>query len=103
MMTRRDIMIRAHQIAKALKGDYIACLSEGLRIAWEIDKRTEFQPTDWVEFGESDKAAGKYIYKNNKFVVVINCVGFMLQEEVYSFTTKEEMISFLKEKYDVEL
>jgi hypothetical protein len=33
-MTKREIMVRAHEIAKTLEGDYIARMSEALRMAW---------------------------------------------------------------------
>ena len=33
-MTRREIMVRAHEIARTLVGDYAARMSYGLRQAW---------------------------------------------------------------------
>src|SRR5690606_8036459 len=33
-MTKREIMVRAHELAKAMKGDYSARMSAGLKRAW---------------------------------------------------------------------
>ena len=41
-MTKREIMVRAHEIAKTLEGDYIARMSEALRMAWAEARRPKF-------------------------------------------------------------
>lgn len=41
-MTKREIMVRAHEIAKTLEGDYIARMSEALRMAWEEARAPKF-------------------------------------------------------------
>src|SRR5690554_4557779 len=38
---RRNVMMRAHQIAKGLEGDYRARMSLALRQAWKEEKRVE--------------------------------------------------------------
>ena len=41
-MTKREVMIRAHEIARTLEGDYIARMSEALRMAWAEARRPKF-------------------------------------------------------------
>jgi hypothetical protein len=41
-MTKREIMIRAHEIARTLEGDYIARMALALRMAWEEACRPKF-------------------------------------------------------------
>ena len=41
-MTKREIMVRAHEIAKTLEGDYIARMSLALRMAWAEARRPKF-------------------------------------------------------------
>ena len=41
-MTKREIMIRAHEIARTMEGDYIARMSLALRMVWEEARRPKF-------------------------------------------------------------
>lgn len=41
-MTKREIMIRAHEIARTMEGNYIARMSLALRMVWEEARRPKF-------------------------------------------------------------
>ena len=58
-MTRRDIMIRAHEIARTLDGDYTARLALALRQAWLEARLIQAGGRRWT------KAGHNRIYFNN--------------------------------------
>lgn len=58
-MTRRDIMIRAHEIARTLDGDYTARLALALRQAWLEARLIQAGGRRWTK-GEFNR-----IYFNN--------------------------------------
>ena len=58
-MTRRDIMIRAHEIARTLDGDYTARLALALRQAWLEARLIQAGGRRWT------KAGHNRIYLNN--------------------------------------
>lgn len=58
-MTRRDIMARAHEIARTLKGDYMARMALALRQAWLEARLIQAGGRRWTK-GEFNR-----IYFNN--------------------------------------
>src|SRR5690606_19782212 len=58
-MTKRDIMIRAHEIARTLEGDYMARMSMALRQAWLEARLIQAGGRRW------EKGGHNRIYFNN--------------------------------------
>jgi len=58
-MTRRDIMVRAHEIARTLEGDYMARMALALRQAWLEARLIQAGGRRWTK-GEFNR-----IYFNN--------------------------------------
>lgn len=50
-MTRRDIMVRAHELARGMQGDYVVRMSFALRQAWLEAKLAE-RGNRWEKYGK---------------------------------------------------
>lgn len=58
-MTKREIMVRAHELARTMKGDYSARLALGLQQAWFEARLLDMGGNLW------EKAGHSRIYLNN--------------------------------------
>lgn len=58
-MTKREIMVRAHEVARTLEGDYRARMSAGLTQAWLESRLVNAGGNRW------EKAGHRRLYFNN--------------------------------------
>ena len=56
-----------------------------------------------TEFGKPETVSGTYEFNErlNKWVLIIDCVSWMLVNDSFRFESKEEMEKFVNEKYNV--
>lgn len=66
MKTRKEVMTKAHKIAKTLEGDYLARLKEALKQAWEWAKQTVKEVIEIITDGKASKSA---TYKQYKYLL----------------------------------
>src|SRR5690606_39707945 len=68
---KREIMVRAHELAKAMKGDYSARMSAGLKRAWLEARLIAMGGKVW------EKGGHRRIYINN----LVELYGLELRSE----------------------
>jgi len=98
MKTRKEIMTRAHEIARTLEGNYSARMSFSLKKAWAETRETlteQFENFIGFKFEVNEDARISELYLTKKVTVKyadfknnLDCFGYAVKKGTYDATTK---------------